>query len=39
MPKRNALAPSDRDAIQTLLSALKPLSKVRGSIPVLYAVA
>jgi hypothetical protein len=38
MNKIEGLAPSDKRVVQTLLWALKPLSNLRGSIPLPYAV-
>jgi hypothetical protein len=38
MPKSEAIAPSDKRVIQTLLWALKPLSNLRRSISLQYAV-
>jgi hypothetical protein len=38
MQKLEAIAPKDKRIIQTLLSALKPLSSLRRSIPLPYAL-
>ena len=38
MSKNEAIAPSDKRVIQTLLWAIKPLSNLRRSIPLPYAV-
>ena len=38
MPKSEAIAPTDKRGIQTLLWALKPLSNLRRSIPLPYAI-
>ena len=38
MPKSEAIAPSDKRVVQTLLWALKPLSNLRRSIPLPYAI-
>jgi hypothetical protein len=38
MRKSEAIAPSDKRVVQTLLWALKPLSNLRRSIPLPYAV-
>jgi hypothetical protein len=38
MPKSEAIAPSDKRVVQALLWALKPLSNLRRSIPLPYAV-
>jgi hypothetical protein len=38
MQKIEAIAPKDKRVIQTLLSALKPLSSLRRSIPLPYAL-
>jgi hypothetical protein len=38
MGKIEAIAPGDKRVIQTLLSALKPLSNLRRSIPLPYAL-
>jgi hypothetical protein len=38
MRKSEAIAPSDKRVVQTLLWALKPLSNLRRSIPLPYAI-
>jgi hypothetical protein len=38
MQKIAAIAPEDKKVIQNLLSALKPLNDLRGSIPLPYAL-
>jgi hypothetical protein len=38
MPKNEVIAPSDKRVVQTLLWALKPLSNLRRSIPLPYAI-
>lgn len=38
MPKSEPIAPRDKRLIETLLSALKPLNDLRGSIPLPYAM-
>ena len=38
MPKNEVIAPSDKRVVQTLLWALKPLSNLRRSIPLTYAI-
>jgi hypothetical protein len=38
MPKSEAIAPTDKRVVQTLLWALKPLSNLRRSIPLPYAI-
>jgi hypothetical protein len=38
MPKSEAIALSDKRVVQTLLWALKPLSNLRRSIPLPYAI-
>ena len=38
MPKSEAIALSDKRVVQTLLRALKPLSNLRRSIPLPYAI-
>ena len=38
MSKNEAIAPSDKRVIQTLLWAIKPLRNLRRSIPLPYAV-
>ena len=38
MPNSEGIAPGDKRVIQTLLWALKPLSNLRRSIPLQYAV-
>jgi hypothetical protein len=38
MPKSEAIAPTDKRVIQTLLWALKPLANLRRTIPLQYAL-
>lgn len=38
MPKSEAIGPSDKRVVQTLLWALKPLANLRRSIPLPYAI-
>jgi hypothetical protein len=38
MPKSEAIAPTDKRVVQSLLWALKPLSNLRRSIPLPYAI-
>jgi hypothetical protein len=38
MPKSEAIAPTDKRVVQTLLWALKPLANLRRSIPLPYAI-
>jgi hypothetical protein len=38
MPKNEVIAPSDKRVVQILLWALKPLSNLRRSIPLPYAI-
>lgn len=38
VPKNEVIAPSDKRVVQTLLWALKPLSNLRRSIPLPYAI-
>ena len=38
MPKSEAIAPTDKRVVQTLLWALKPLSNLRRSIPLPYPI-